>query len=174
MKCRQARKGFEELLDGEKSLQSFPSLKAHLEECPQCQAWYTQERRVVHALEQLDRFPVPSDFTKRVLSRLPDRVPLRRPSPAARVELALDRMHAAWGSLLSSLGHPARRRRWVPALVLVASLLLVVGLWAGLQGGAVSSTPGAAVGASPWVIGVGVVLAAVVLVVGLFLWLRKG
>jgi predicted anti-sigma-YlaC factor YlaD len=174
MNCRQARKGFEELLDGEKSFQGFPELEAHLEECRRCQAWYAQERRVVHALEQLARLPVPSDFSKRVLKRLPDTVPHRRLSPAARVELALDRMHAAWDSLLSSLARPSRRRQWVPVLAVVASLFLAAGLWYGLQGGEVSSTPGAAVGASPGVIGVGVVLAALVLVVGLFLWRRKG
>jgi predicted anti-sigma-YlaC factor YlaD len=174
MKCRQARKGFEELLNGEKSLQSSPDLKAHLEKCPQCQAWYALECRAVHALEQLDALPVPSDFTKQVLGRLPDAIPLKRPSPAAKVALALDRMQAAWGSLLSSLGHPSRRRRLVPALAVVVSLLLVVGLWAGLQGSAVPSTPGAAIGTSPWVIAAGVVLAAAVLILGLFLWFRKG
>ena len=174
MNCRQARKGFEELLNSENTLQDFPDLQAHLEQCPQCQAWYAQEGRVVHALEQMDRLPVPADFTKQVLRRLPPMVPQQKSGLAVWAELSRNRIQAAWGALVSGLARPARRRQWVPALVVMASLLLALGLLYGLQGGNVTSTPGAAVGASPWVIGGGVALAVVVLVVGLFLWRRRG
>ncbi len=172
MECRQAREAFEEVLDGKKSWQDFPGLEQHLDQCPECQEWYARERQAIEALQKLEVFPAPPDFTERVLSQLPDTLPRQRIGLDSQAETALRRLRLAWDSLLQGLTSP--RRRLAPLLAVAASLLLVLGLAYVLWGEDVVSTPGAAMGASPWTIGISVGLVVVVLVVAVVLWRRKG
>jgi anti-sigma factor (TIGR02949 family) len=173
MNCRQARDSCEELFDGETSPQHIPGLEEHLDACPECRDWRALECRIVNALEQLETFPVPADFTVRVLGRLPDTVPEPRSGLAVQTEVILDRAQEVWGSLLDGLTRPGGRRRLVPVLASVAALILVFGLLYALAGNEVSATPGAATGNTAWAIGGGAIVVAAVLLVALVLWLRK-
>jgi anti-sigma factor RsiW len=272
MNCRKAHEAFEQLIDGDISLQSFPELEEHLKQCPACQDWYRRERRIIQGLERMAAFPAPDGFARQILDRLPDlslgaleqvvRVIVRaweepgfretlRSAPAQTlqdegVELPPDlkvvvvppgesalptrqllalplpaagegplsaenlraRLHSstaavlvapemafdpatpkrigivdrfdavptqarqAWRSFLSGLTHPAPRRMLAPALVMVASLLLVLGVVYVLVGDQVPSTPGAATGTWSWALG-GLFLVILGLVVVLLLWRRK-
>jgi hypothetical protein len=98
--------------------------------------------------------------------------PCGPPGPRERLDGALVRMEQAWDSFASSLTRPAPRRMLAPALVVVASLLVALGLLYGLRGGELPSTPGAATGNWSWAVGGGVVVILVVLVAVAF-WRRK-
>jgi predicted anti-sigma-YlaC factor YlaD len=178
MDCRQVRAALEELLNSERplkderSLTQSPELEAHLDQCPECQTWFAQERWTIQALEQLERIQPSSDFTARVLNSLPDAIPEETIAPAAQPDSYLDRIRTAWDSMVSSLARPARRRTLMPALALAATFLVALGLVYVLQGD-VPSTPGTAVGASSWLIGIGVVVIVAMLVVALVIWRRK-
>jgi anti-sigma factor RsiW len=166
MDCRKARAAFEELLSGERELERAPELQEHLEQCPECQEWYAGQTRVIEVLEQLETFPAPEDFAGRVLYRLPDSVPQQQPGLAGK-------LRERWETLLAGLARPAFRRRLVPALTIAAALLLVLGVLYVWQGGEVTTTPGAAVGWSPWFVAGGLFLVAFVVVAVLILSRRK-
>lgn len=168
MDCQQARKASDELIESGRMLPDAPYLEAHLASCPECRDWYHQELKAVRALEVLETYPVPEDFTERVLGRLSGAQPEPEPSALPREPL-LHRLQQAWGLLLDALNRPAYRRRLVPALVVAASLVLVLGLAVNLRGGEPSTTPGAAFGVPLWIAGGGAILVvALVLVVLIF------
>lgn len=173
MNCRQARDSCEELFDGEKSPQHIPGLEEHLNACPECRDWHALECRVINALEYLETYPVPADFTIRVLGQLPDTVPEPRSGLAVQTDVVLDRARSVWESLLDGLTRPGGRRRLVPILASVAALILVFGLLYALAGNEVVTTPGAATGNTAWAVAGGVIVVAAALLVTIVLWLRK-
>ena len=147
MNCEQAYEAFEELYHAEGSIQDFPELEEHLEQCSECQARYARERLAVEALRSLEPLAMPPDFCERVMSQLPDAVPGRQVQSRDIVA----RLQEAWSSLASTLARPAARRRLEPALAIAAAVLLLLGLLYGLRGGEVHTTPGAVAGtASSW------------------------
>ncbi len=173
MDCRQAREAFEGLVEsGELSPQAL-DLEEHLSGCPECQEWFARELLSVNALEILDRIPAPLDFTQRVLAQLPDATSQKQPVEGFQAGSHLPRIGEFWQSLLDSFARPPSRRRLAPALAIAASLLLVVGLVYVILGGDVTGTPGAATGASSWVVGIGAGVVVVVVVAALLLWRRK-
>lgn len=170
MDCQQVWSAIEELFNDEKSPQQITGLKEHLDQCRGCRDRYALERRVVGALEELETYPVPPDFTARVLNQLPAAVPQPPSSRTVHIEAVLRWLREAWNSLVTGLARPAPRRRLVPILAGAASLLLILGLLYGLHGNDIPTTPGAAIGTPLWVVAGGVVA---VLAIALLIWWRK-
>jgi hypothetical protein len=174
MDCEQARIALEELAESGRAFSGDLEIEAHLADCAECQEWYMQELQAIGALEMLDTLPSPSDFTARVLSRLPDAVSAQPAAPVSPDASRRQRRWADfWNSLKEGLARPAYRRRLVPALAVAASLILVLGLLWSLQGNPALVTPGAATGTSLWVIGGGAVVLGALVVVILFLRRRE-
>lgn len=174
MDCERARKAFEELAESGRAFSGDLETEAHLAGCAECQEWYMQELQAISALEMLDTVPAPSDFTTRVLSRLPDTVPVQPPAPVSADDSRRRQQRLGfWDLLKESLARPAYRRRLVPVLAVAASLLLVLGLLWSLQGNLVPATPGAATSASSWVIGGGAIVLGALVVAVLFLRRRE-
>lgn len=174
MNCQQIRESFEKLIDGEKPGLYAIEIEEHLASCPECREWYTQELLAINALEMLEPFPASPDFTECVMLRLPDTLPQQESQPSASSESPLLQIRRAWDSLVEGVARPSARRRWAPVLAAAASLILVVGLWYGLQGNDVSTTAGTAVGTMPWLIGGAVVLVIGLAIAVLILWRRRG
>jgi anti-sigma factor RsiW len=173
MNCQQAREILEDTFGGEQSNSDHPEVQAHLEGCHACQDWLARQRRAIDALEQLEPFPTPPDFTRRVLAQLPDEVPESEPAPAPQREGFVHRLRRGWQEFLSWLARPPGRRQLVPALVAAVSLILVLGLLSALQTEGVETTPGAVVGQVPWLALAGLVLVAAGVVVAVLFWGRK-
>jgi len=168
MNCEQARTMLEQLtIDGRAAVS--PEAESHLAGCAACQQWYMEELQAISALDALDPVPVPPDFTARVLSRLPDAVPAwsvaaapTRPAPKPRRPPWWADL---WASLQSGWTGLTTRRRLAPALAVAISLILVLGLWLGLQEEYPPVTPGAATGNALWLIGGLLGLGALVLII---------
>ena len=194
MDCEQSGRAIEELLNEGDGPAQAPAFEEHLAACPECRARYEREARLVQALGELETVPASPDFAAWVLEQLPDvapdaSAPLEWQAPlevaptvpewvvASEAPQAAasprDRLRAAWDSFRAGLSGPARSRRLIPALVGAAVLLLVAALGFGLLTGGMQTTPGAAVGPSPWLAGGAVLLVAAALVVGLILRRRR-
>jgi len=173
MDCQKARDALEEILNNDRAFADYIELEQHLSGCSECQAWYDLHLPGIYALEQLERVPSPPDFAQRVLDRLPDKVPSPQPAPTAQTESVWQRLQSAWDSLWSSLTRPTTRRVLAPALTVAATVLLALGIWLGLKGLDLSTTPGAATGPATWLIGLGVILVAATILVLLVTWRRK-
>lgn len=173
MDCKEARGAFEDLAEGQKTLQDFPGLEEHLRQCQDCRDWYAAEGLVFVALDKLDRVPPPSDFAERALVRLPDAVPGVQSPPDSQPERARQSRPSLWSSMVSGLRRPRTHRVLVATLAVVASLLLAVGLWYVLGEGPVPASPGRATGLAAGAIVVGAILLGVVVVLVLVLGQRK-
>lgn len=173
MTCDQARELLEELAREKKSWREVPELAEHMRDCQACQAWYAEYLQVEEALSRLPIFPAPPDFSQRVLTSLSKRAHRAAPAAAAGALTAPGSWGERWQRFWSGLASPRGRRQLVPVLVAAACVVLVIGLLYGLQGGDVPPVPGAATGSVPWALAAGAGLALIVLVVGLFLWLRR-
>lgn len=173
MTCDQARELLEELARENRSWQEVPELAEHMSDCQACSVWYAEYLQVENALRQLPTWPVPPDFSHRVLSRLSDRTghPASQPPPGGRPFPSgwQERWQAFWEGLV----HPRGRRQLVPVLVAAACVVLVVGLVYGLLAGGVPPVPGAATGSLSWPMLAVAGLVLIVLVVGLILWRRR-
>jgi hypothetical protein len=167
MNCRKARSSLEELFDDERAPHHIHGLQEHLDTCPTCREWHELECRVVDALEQLDRFPMPPGFTARILDQLPDSVPEPRSRRAAQIAVWADGAKRALDSIVEGLTRRSHRRRLVPILAAAAVGVLMLGLLYAQVGNESTTTAGAATGRSPWAIAGGVLAAIVVILVAL-------
>lgn len=173
MDCEQAQDAFEKLIDSQEPVPSVPGLEEHLATCPECHEWFAQELLAVNALELLDAFPAPSDFTTRVLSQLLDPEAESKSIQVARVQSPLTRIQDAWDALKAGLARPTSRRRWATAAAFGALLVLALSVVFGLWGNDVPSTPGAATGQASWGFGLAVIVVVFAFVVALVYWRRE-
>ena len=174
MKCEQARDILLDRLDANVSLQPIPDIDVHFRDCQACQAWYRQQQMAATALEKLEPYPVPQDFTARVLAALAERTPNSHPAWPGQAGTLAMRLQQTWRDFAASLSSPIGRRRLAPVLVSAAAVLVVaVCLFAVLESADVPVTPGAAAGSPSGLLLAGSIAVIVLAVLGLLFLRRK-
>ncbi len=153
MDCERARMVLEQLaMSGGAGMDA--GVEAHLAECTACQEWYVEELELIGALDALEPFPTPPDFTGRVLNRLQAVPSWQAVVPPSRSK---PRPLPWWANIRESLrlGLAAltERRALAPALAVAVAVVLLLGLWSSLQQGHPSITPGAALSDNLWLVG---------------------